>query len=237
MSRFYAGNKLAYTDKFSLGSTAIEIAVGQGEETKAFVAHKNLLIHHSEFFKAALDGNWAESKDRKVTLPEEFPEYFAMFVQFLYNGQIHSARDGDSYTDANGKTKDREWGTLAKAWAMGQRLLSTTYCDAVVDALLAKINEGQYFPTGLYSVAYKVGRGDSAMRKLLVDVPVWRWPDDEFKSNPLEAGSEGFRRDLAIAFSGFMCSARQGVDPLKDPGCRYHEHVAEKDKPCYKTMF
>lgn len=201
------------------------------------MAHKNLLIRHSKFFSAALNGNWAESKDRKMSLPEGNPESFAILVQFLYSGRIYSARDGDITTNKDGKVSDKEWTRLVEAWIMGQSLLSTTFRDAVADAMVTRINECDHCPTMLHTIVYKTGREDSAMRKLLVDVAVWQWPDAVFQSKPLEAGSEGFWRDIAIALSKIRCSGRQGVDPLKDPGFRYHDHVAEKDKPCYKTMF
>ncbi|KAF4556271.1 Hypothetical protein D9617_1g081470 [Elsinoe fawcettii] len=53
-----------------------------------FVLHTELLVSVSPFFAAALQGHFAESASQIVTLPEEKPDMFEWFVQWLYTGSL-----------------------------------------------------------------------------------------------------------------------------------------------------
>lgn len=56
-------------------------------ETK-YLVHKELLTSASPFFAAALNGTFAEGLDQEVRLPEEKPEIFEWFLQWLYTGTL-----------------------------------------------------------------------------------------------------------------------------------------------------
>jgi hypothetical protein len=51
------------------GIVTIEI----GAERKQYCVHKALLVHHSEYFKKALQGDWKEAREGKVTLEDVEP--------------------------------------------------------------------------------------------------------------------------------------------------------------------
>ena len=59
----------------------------QRPETK-YLVHKELLTSASPFFAAALNGTFAEGLDQEVRLPEEKPEIFEWFLQWLYTGTL-----------------------------------------------------------------------------------------------------------------------------------------------------
>ena len=56
-------------------------------ETK-YLVHKELLTSASPFFAAALNSTFAEGMDQTVRLPEEKPEIFEWFLQWLYTGTL-----------------------------------------------------------------------------------------------------------------------------------------------------
>ncbi|KAJ4334039.1 hypothetical protein N0V95_009273 [Ascochyta clinopodiicola] len=56
-----------------------------GPDKKPFVIHQDLLTYHSQFFKAALTGNFKEAGDKTVTLEEDDPLIFEFFVHWLYH--------------------------------------------------------------------------------------------------------------------------------------------------------
>lgn len=56
-------------------------------ETK-YTIHKALLTSASPFFAAALNSTFAEGMDQTVKLPEEKPEIFEWFIQWLYTGTL-----------------------------------------------------------------------------------------------------------------------------------------------------
>ena len=64
------------------------VLVGGQEPQQRFHLHKDLLCNVSEFFSAALTGNFKEAEDGKITLPEQNPETFKYFVHWLYTGSL-----------------------------------------------------------------------------------------------------------------------------------------------------
>ena len=65
------------------GQTFATVEVG-ATKTK-FVVHESLLVYHSEFFRAALKGRFAEAETKTVTLEDEDEAVFELFVFWLYH--------------------------------------------------------------------------------------------------------------------------------------------------------
>jgi hypothetical protein len=68
--------------KLSIDGDVIKIKVGQ--EGVIFHVHENMLVRRSAFFRKALSGEWKESKDRTVELPENDPSTVALYCQAVY---------------------------------------------------------------------------------------------------------------------------------------------------------
>jgi hypothetical protein len=49
-----------------------------------FTVHQDLISTRSEFFAKALRGDWKEAQERTVVLPDDEPEVFRLYLQFLY---------------------------------------------------------------------------------------------------------------------------------------------------------
>ena len=65
--------------------STITVIVGQPSDKSTWHIHRNLLIANSQFFKAALSGNFEESKTNTVHLVEEENEIFSFVVLWLYS--------------------------------------------------------------------------------------------------------------------------------------------------------
>ncbi|KAK3683026.1 hypothetical protein LTR37_020644 [Vermiconidia calcicola] len=73
-------------------------------ETK-YLIHKELLTSASPFFAAALNSTFAEGMDQTVRLPEEKPEIFEWFLQWLYTGTLKTPAPRCNYIGtSNGAT-------------------------------------------------------------------------------------------------------------------------------------
>lgn len=72
-----------------------------GPKESKFVLHSHLLTSVSPFFAAALNGSFAESSSRTITLPDERPEIFEWFVQWLYSGTLRASTVPCSPTSSN----------------------------------------------------------------------------------------------------------------------------------------
>lgn len=64
-----------------LGYSIVHIKVG--DDLKDFGIHKDLICHHSPYFKAAFHSGFEESITGIMRLPETKPEVFELFYHWL----------------------------------------------------------------------------------------------------------------------------------------------------------
>lgn len=70
----------------------LTIRVGKEPFRIDFVAHQSVLTSRSEFFRAAMTGNWSEANSRVVKLPEDSPPIVALYLNYIYTGQLTTMR-------------------------------------------------------------------------------------------------------------------------------------------------
>jgi len=56
------------------------------------MVHESFLTSRSEFFRRALNGNWQEAETRVIKLPDDDPEIVALYINFVYTGQLSTAK-------------------------------------------------------------------------------------------------------------------------------------------------
>ncbi|KAK5170385.1 uncharacterized protein LTR77_004972 [Saxophila tyrrhenica] len=215
------------------------IIVGSGEPRQLFNVRIDLLIKHSEYFKKALNKDWQEGQTRQVKLDDVDPDIFKIFNNFLKEGIIYSSKEGDVCFAKPGDTTqtDKELGRLVASWNLGDRLMSTSFKDGVVDALRSKtIVDGDYLQQ-MHPSVYSSSSPSSRIRLLVVDFAVWGWNTSTYRQAERSEEDVDFLFDVALAFKERAESKPPAKNPItgKDK-CRYHEHVRE-GKPCYTTMF
>lgn len=78
----------------------IKITVGnrKSDKYKVFYVLDTILCHHSPFFRAALNGSFAEAESGKVDLPEDDPNVFAHLLLWMH-GQDYTFKDEYAMTD------------------------------------------------------------------------------------------------------------------------------------------
>lgn len=213
-------------------SPQIVVVVGQGEtQSRKFYVHESLLSRHSEFFAKALGPEWKDSEGT-VRLPDDTPEYFEVFARFVYIGKIFSCVEGDKVSQG----KNNEWGRFARCWILADKLLSTTFKDALCDAVCEKVKFTTRFPTGMQETIYPSPATSALLKRLIVNIAVWNWSTKIAEDCPMKEGCGEFFKDLAIRFFSTTEKQRKGTPPFQNPACTYHEHVAA-GTACYKTMF
>ena len=77
---------LMYRD---FGEDMVTIQVGQAPTIREFKVHKNLISRSSDFYRSAFEGFFIESSQQKLRLPEEHPNVFEAFCDWLYTKKIH----------------------------------------------------------------------------------------------------------------------------------------------------
>jgi hypothetical protein len=62
----------------------LTVVVGEGDGKREFVVHEELICESSDFFRGAMSGEWKEAGDRVVSLPDDDPDVFALYLQAIY---------------------------------------------------------------------------------------------------------------------------------------------------------
>lgn len=205
------------------GSETVTLRVGKEGESEDFVIHRNVITARSAFVSEALKGEWREASSGIIPMPDDEPEVFVLYQQWLYTGCIFS---DDRSGPAQGRA--REYEILIKCYALGEKLMDTIFKDCVVDAISSLLFTTQVFNPKLTQLVYDMTPQGSPLRKLWQDIyllcgsPSWL---DDVHDPDSDFAVELSRRQMRFT------RPQHGAMALLDP-CSYHEH---EDGKCYIT--
>jgi len=74
-----------------MGSEVVSVLVGK--ERKEFIVHKKLICQASKFFNDAFTGPFKEGQENKMDMPEDDPEVFSCFIDWLYRNPLPVVED------------------------------------------------------------------------------------------------------------------------------------------------
>ena len=147
---------------FSLeDTTAVRITVGCKDEEISWILPKSLLTHDSKFFNAALNGTFAEANSGSIIMPEDNPEAFRVFVQWLYIGDIEIG-DVDVWLEA---------------WVLGDKIGNTVFRDCAMTKLVSDHSGLQIDPKTV-AFAYRKSVRGSRLRKWALDEFLLDWSQE-----------------------------------------------------------
>jgi len=192
---------------------------------KRFIIHEGLVKPRSEFVRLALRGEWKEAQERTIPLPEDDPNIFSVYQQWLYVGLIQTRPNSAPF-----KTDD-EFRTLVKAYILGEKIMDSNFKDSIVDAIVEKLRLAHRFDTGLTDLVFDNTLPASPLRRLWLDAyynfgsPAWL--DASLVGSPINA-------EFMVEFSRYQMEFRSssgafGPDAMFG-SCTYHEHGL---RPCH----
>ena len=154
------------------------ITVEVGPKRAKFHVHVNALSEVSTFFKAAIERPFIEKHEQLVKLPEDSPEVFGMFVDWVYTGQYKGMNEE--------LLKDSE---ITGPDELKKFMNLFLFADMVGAPLLKKEMIDKYFKIlrmgpGLFPVPhvnivaklYQQTMPKSCLRKLWMSLHIWRAP-------------------------------------------------------------
>jgi hypothetical protein len=222
ISMLCLARKSSLTKPNRLDGEVVIFLVGT-HEPRRFTVHENIVKAISEFVRLALRGDWAEASSRIIPLPEDEPAVFSVYQHWLYNGLIHTSRQGTN-TSAE---SDEEYELLLEAYILGEKILDIAFKNSVMGALVEKVGqvEGK-FNKRLTSLVFDNTPSASPLRRLWLVVYYHVGNVDWLR--PSSSGGDTMSRWFLIEFGRFQmanrdldrCSARLTM-PV---GCTYHEH-------------
>jgi len=152
-----------------------------GPEQNSLVAHESHLKLNIDFFKTALKKEWVECQTRIINLPEDDTETITDYLTFTYGSDLPTTT---LKTIPVGGPGHKPWELLARLYVLGERLLNTPLCNAVIKemvllASLADDNHDNYFmPTSVSNICYDGTPTGSNLRRLIVDKHIFECEQD-----------------------------------------------------------
>lgn len=145
------------------------MTVGTAASTKTWHLPKELLTNSSPFFAAALDGSFAEATSKVVQLPEDNTDAFALFIRWLYVGEIAAIERSASHDhDQDHLCIAATFQTLLQAWMLGDKLGCPIFKDLAMLDLMKFLDLGVMNTNTVRSV-YERSTPGSNLRKFFLD--------------------------------------------------------------------
>lgn len=125
---------------------------------------KELLVKASPFFAAALNGSFAEATSRVVNLPEDNTDAFALFVRWLYVGEIR----GDLFRFEDDSAISASMQVYLQASILGDKLGSPGFHDLAMLELI-ECHGSRSISVETVRVAYEHSAPGSKLRQYSID--------------------------------------------------------------------
>ncbi|KAF2797234.1 hypothetical protein K505DRAFT_358595 [Melanomma pulvis-pyrius CBS 109.77] len=169
-------------------SPILQIRVGQEDsDQETFAVHEDLICLRSAFFKNAMNGSWIESARRLITLPEDNPHTFELYLNIIYNGCLPVIDECP---------KVGQFETLTTLYVLAEKLMDRETKNLVVQAMIARRNETFIPKPDCIRYLYENTPENNLGRKLFVDF-IFR---DLAKRCISVTEVKAWRRDMPVDF-------------------------------------
>lgn len=213
-----------------------DVVVLVGEQENRFVAHKHVLCESSEFFKAACNGEWRESKEKIIRLPENSERAFSIYLHWRYSGYV-DLWDGQerptTYTDKIGITRPDvgpRGARLVACYLLGDMIGDRKFRNALVDSWFALFAETNVVVTAKnVHIIFSKLPVTSKLRQLAVHELAFDFNFEGFEAT-LPNYSLEVVRAIAAAAVKHSHDPDNAMTPKQRGRCFYHEHEEGEGK-------
>ncbi|KAH7138063.1 hypothetical protein B0J11DRAFT_563100 [Dendryphion nanum] len=192
-----------------------------------FFIDEHSLKSRSDFFRRATNGNWKESDDRVINMPDDDPELVELYLKIIRLNQIPTKQTGD---DSN---PEDEFKILYCLYVLAERFQDPKTKNTIIDAFLAmtlEIHPGNiwFYPClSCIRIIYEGTCKNSLARKFLVDY----WMEHGKDAWTYVQGTHflvEFYEDLVQAMFSHRTFTARFSTLTCDPS-RYYEDISTKD--------
>ncbi|CAE7175924.1 hypothetical protein CFE70_005418 [Pyrenophora teres f. teres 0-1] len=151
-------------------SSFLTVRVGK-KNPQEFLLHEGIICARSGFFHRAMNGNWAETDQRLVTLPEDDKKVVALYVNIIYTNNIIER----STFEQDCPTHQDQILTLTKLYIFAEKMMDKGAKNKTIETLLRVIkahsNVKGNLPNGVaVEFMYANTLKGSCGRRLMVDL-------------------------------------------------------------------
>jgi BTB/POZ domain len=176
-----------------------------GPTDALFCVHKNLVCETSPFFRGACNSLFKEGLNDVIYLPEQDPEAFDIFMDWVYTGLI--IFDPHPPNEESATESKAWWILVTQMYLLAHYLQSTSFGNDVIDFIGLSITRHEVLKnpqSDAIHLAYNSTLDGCGLRKLFVALNVWRphldrWTHVSAWKDYLEACPAEFSQDLVVS--------------------------------------
>lgn len=175
--------------------------MGTADKQTDFQVHEALLRSRSKFFDAALNKCWQKGQAGRLELPEDSPDVFEIYQNYLYNRTL-PVKKGDRDLNIREDKIHDEYFALGLFHIFGEKVQDPGFRNAAIVGFLKRmvepVRDGKcWYPvTKVVDLIYKNTMPGSPARKLMVDIHAKRGNAQWITAEPGDNNKE-FLMDLA----------------------------------------
>ncbi|KAF2656850.1 hypothetical protein K491DRAFT_715066 [Lophiostoma macrostomum CBS 122681] len=216
------------------------VTIEVGPDRRKYLVHKDLLTHHSEYFRRALKEPWKESDRNGVTVLDDVePGVFNHFVEWLYLRETEKAFETRGELDEGSSTlrngRQDYGGLVIKLYIFADRF-GISQLQNFANNFLAYhlISDGhpQWYETITH--AFENIPSTRKLLRILVDVHCACWTDDHDALEDERALREMLPRDFLLRISLRYKEMLDGTASKELDAWAYYEFGSEEEKATWK---
>jgi hypothetical protein len=132
------------------------VSIYVGPKRKKFLVHKKLICEISDFFSKAFTGGFQEAQENSMHLPEDDPNAFALFIDWIYRSKVPAMHNREDQV------------TLYNLYIFAEKLCLDDLANATMDQiqkLLGILDPSFDQSTALIRKVYTETSSQSPLRK------------------------------------------------------------------------
>lgn len=187
----------------------------------------------SGFFATGLTSSFKEASTGIFELEEEDSATFSVFEQWVYRNRLFIKKPSTaspSSASSDAEDDQQEWECLPRLYTLGERIDAPRFKDAVISAVIEKVNESKVVPDNWATYVYQNTVTACPLRRLIVDFHVFANQGKLLKKGACPDAEEPEMQFLQDAIARMaeagekVFAADTGAEmPWRD-ACVYHEH-------------
>lgn len=211
-------------------SETATMEAGIGGNKKIYRVHRDILIFYAGYFKAALDGRFAEGKSGVIKLETEEPAVVEGFVKSLYTGKART----DEITQDNSQSY---YMSIVKLWLFADRREIPLLMNEMIDSLHQSVTTAWILPIMTIEEVYENTTARSALRLMVIDM--FKSISERSLAARIKKDSEELSKDFLIDWIASMIEANPRNLPLSKEQYKALEmcprfHIHEEGVGCTK---
>lgn len=151
----------------------VTFTVGEGEDRRDFLVHKEFACRYSPVLRAAFDSNFIEGQMQAYTLEDTDEETFRLLVQWFYTQRLDSLPSDDQFDPKSAEFEDKvdaQQTRLTGLWVLADKLLLPKLQNLALYAIDRTRIKTARSPTHCFDRIWEGTATDSPLRRYMVDI-------------------------------------------------------------------